>query len=81
MKNQNQPVEPERLVEAAIAVLQACTEYAAGHDGRSVHPTELLGSGAEGRLLVPFTRYEVEEATMFLMRLGYLEQVRRAAQG
>lgn len=75
MNAKNQPVEPQRLVDAAIVVLKVCTAYASSHDGRSVHPTELMGDPAEGRDLAVFTRHEVEEATRFLVRLGYLEAV------
>ncbi|MCE7975287.1 MAG: hypothetical protein DYG92_13335 [Leptolyngbya sp. PLA1] len=75
MNAKNQPLEPQRLVDAAIVVLKVCTAYASAHDGRSVHPTELMGDAAEGRELAVFTRHEVEEATRFLVRLGYLEAV------
>jgi hypothetical protein len=80
MNSQRQPVDPDRLVEAAIVVLRACTEYAASHDGRSVHPTELADTTPQARALTQFSKFEIEEATQFLVRLGYLEPVKKAAR-
>lgn len=82
MNNVNQPIDPQRLCDAAIIVLKACTDYAAAHGGRSVHPTE-LGSVSDGasREFAPFSRFEIEEATAFLVRMGYLEPVKRPTTG
>lgn len=70
MNTTRQPLDPLRLVDAAIAVLKACTDYAQSHDGMSVHPTELVASSRDLRT---FTAFEIEEATAFLVRMGYLE--------
>lgn len=79
MNMSQKPVDPERLVEAAIEVMRVCAEYAESHGGTSVHPSELLLRADAPRTLSVFSKYEVEEATAFLVRMGYLEPTRKAA--
>jgi hypothetical protein len=77
MNSPRRHIEPERLVDVAIVVLKACTDYAAAHNGHSIHPTELMGEPGQAREFTQCTRFEIEEATMFLVRLGYLEPARK----
>ncbi|MDX2131952.1 MAG: hypothetical protein SFY69_07870 [Planctomycetota bacterium] len=78
--NPREEISPERLVEAAVACLRATQEYAAEF-GKTIYPTDLLGSPEQPRDLCEFTRYEVEEAAAFLVRMGYIEPRPRATHG
>jgi len=80
MNAPREQITPERLVEAAIATLKACEEYAAEHNGRSIYPTDLLGSPQQPRILCDFTRFEVEEAAAFLARMGFIEHRSKAGK-
>jgi hypothetical protein len=77
MKKQNDKISPDRLVDAASAVLEAVAEVRDEIGEVEVFPPDLMGAVNQPRCLCDFTRWEVEEATAFLMRMGYLE--RRAA--
>jgi hypothetical protein len=81
MNSPQEHISPERLVEAAVACLKACEEYAAEHNGRTIHPSDLLGSPEQPRELCEFTRFEVEEAAAFLVRMGFIEPRPRATHG
>ncbi|CAG0970592.1 hypothetical protein PHYC_01224 [Phycisphaerales bacterium] len=81
MNTPREQISPERLVEAAVVVLKACEEYAAEHHGRKIYPTDLLGSAEQPREMCEFTRFEVEEAAAFLVRMGYIEPRSKAAKG
>lgn len=72
MDSESESLSPERLLEAAEAVMLALTEVADESTGRCPYPPDLLGSESQPDCLRGFTRYEVEEATQFLCRLGYL---------
>ena len=76
MSIHNQTMNPYRLFQAAEAVTVAVTETADDTTGRCANPIDLLGTDAEPECLVAFTRAEVEQATLFLLRLGYLEMRR-----
>jgi hypothetical protein len=77
MKKQNDKITPDRLVDAASAVLEAVAEVREEIGEVEIFPPALMGAPNQPRCLCDFTRFEVEEATAFLMRMGYLE--RRAA--
>lgn len=81
MNAPREQITPERLVEAAIATLKAVEEYAAEHAGRAIYPTDLLGSAEQPRVMCDFTRFEVEEAAAFLVRMGFIEPRPKAAKG
>ena len=66
-------IDSERLFEASEAVIKALTEVADRLTGRCPRPVDLMGTPDQPACLVPFSRYEVEEATSFLVRMGYLE--------
>jgi hypothetical protein len=78
MNAPREQLNPDRLVEVAIGVMKACEEYAAEHNGNIMYPTELLGSPEQPRIMMDYTRFEVEEAAAFLVRMGYLEPRHKA---
>ena len=65
-------IQPDRLIDAADAVLEAVLEVAQEFDGLYVHPPELMGHKLQPQCLCDFTPFEVEEATHFLVRLDVL---------
>ena len=74
MKKQTEQISPDRLVDAATAVLAAVAEVRDELGEVGVYPPDLMGSANQPRCLCEFTRFEVEEATAFLLRMGYLER-------
>ena len=68
----SEQIQPNRLFDAADAVLQAVVEVADEFDGVYVFPTRLLGSPLQPACLRDFTEFEVQQATEFLVRLGVL---------
>ena len=74
MKKQHERITPDRLVDAATAVLEAVAEVREEIGDIQVFPPDLMGAVNQPRCLCQFTRWEVEEATAFLMRMGYLER-------
>ncbi len=69
-------ITPDRLIEVASAVYEACNEWSHNHNGKSIYPTELLGSMEQPKSMTEFTRFEVEEAAMFLVRMGFIQPPR-----
>ena len=74
MKKQHEQISPDRLVDAATAVLAAVAEVREELGDVAINPTELMGAPHQPRCLCEFTRFEVDEATAFLLRMGYLER-------
>jgi hypothetical protein len=74
-------IDPERLVEAADASLKAAVKYAEYSGGARPYPVDLMCSGVQPQCLSGFTKWEIQEACEFLVRLGILEKpsARRAA--
>lgn len=64
-------VSPDRLFEATEAVLAAVDEMITLR-GNCPYPPDLMGTEEQPERLDDFTRYEVAEATAFLVRLGVL---------
>jgi hypothetical protein len=77
----SEQIPPERLLDAADAVLEAVIEVADVHDGLYLHPTQLLGTTFQPLSLREFTAFEVQEATRFLVRLGVLPAEAPSAPG
>lgn len=78
MARQGRSIDPLRLCDAAEAVLQAVIEVAerrsaAGLQPEWPNPVDLLGAADQPAVLNDYSRHEVEEATMFLIRLGIIE--------
>lgn len=69
----NEEINADRLCDAATAVLRAMVEYADEHRGEWPYPPDLMGAPDQPRVLCDYTRFEVEEATAFLVRMGVLE--------
>lgn len=64
-----QPIDADRLVDAASAVMRVLVESGRARDPNA-EPSPSLWASSEG--LCAFTPREIEEATAFLRRLGYL---------
>ena len=77
----SEQIPPERLLDAADAVLEAVIEVADVHDGLYLHPPQLLGTTFQPLSLREFTAFEVQEATQFLVRLGVLPAEAPSAPG
>ncbi len=60
---------------AVDALYQAQDEL--GDIGLPAYPPDLLGRADQPQALVDFTKAEVEEATLFLARLGLIQGVLR----
>lgn len=71
-------LDPLRLVEAAEASLQAAAECNQ-RTGDWPYPADLMGAPEQPQCLSPFTKWEIQEACAFLVRLGVLERPRRRA--
>jgi hypothetical protein len=67
----------ERLFEATEAALRAATELAFSNRGFSPYPADLVGMPEQPMSLEGFTKFEIEEACAFLVRLGVLSKPRR----
>lgn len=65
-------LSPQRLFEAAEATLVAAAQLS--HVREPVHVPALMGTARQPRCLDEFARWEIEEATAFLVRLGLIEQ-------
>jgi hypothetical protein len=72
MAGRHEQIPADRLAEAADIVLRALREYAEEHGGAVIYPTDLLGSPDQPRALCELTRFEVEQAARFLVRLGFI---------
>lgn len=73
MDNLNEKIDHNRLFEAAEAVLDAIVELARAHGGLCPYPTTVMGTDEQPECLSRFTLVEIQEATEFLMRAGFIE--------
>ena len=80
MARQSEQLSPERLCEAAEAALRAAVEVAEYTGGPWPYPADLMGSPLQPEFLSPFTRWEMEQASEFLVRLGMIEAPKRKAK-
>ena len=64
----------ERLWEAAEAAMAAAKDVAEYTGGPAPYPLDLMGSAMQPAVLRDFTRYEIEQACMFLVRMGVIEK-------
>lgn len=81
MERSDEQLDPQRLCDAAEAVLVAVVEVSEQLGGTWPYPPDLMGSEVQPACLAGFTKWEVEEASKFLIRLGALDctKSRRAA--
>ena len=70
-------LSPERLIEAAEAALKAATELSRDRGGAMPYPAGLMGTADQPHYLSEFTRWEMEEASEFLVRLGMIQKPRK----
>jgi hypothetical protein len=66
-------IEPDRLLQAAEAALMAAEDVADHTGGPRPYPLDLMGAPLQPDCLSEFTRYEIQQACEFLVRLGELE--------
>lgn len=66
--------DPTRLIDAADAVAEALSEVADAETGRCPYPPALLDWPDRPACLDGYTADELEEATRFLCRMGFLVQ-------
>ena len=69
----------DRLLEAASAAMEAARDVASYTGGPQPYPLDLMGSPLQPACLESFTRWEVEQACDFLVRMGFLETPKRPA--
>lgn len=67
-------IDPERLHQAAAAAMRAAEEVAEYTGGPRPYPLDLMGSEYQPDYLAEFTRWEIEQACEFLVRMGMIEQ-------
>ena len=72
MSAHREDISAERLFEASEGVLAAVAELSARNQGPVPWPAGLMGSPQQPDALTEFTRFEVEQASLFLVRMGYL---------
>ena len=74
MARREEHLDPDRLVAAAEAALRAAADVAQYTGGPSPYPADLMGSPLQPEFLSEFTRWEIEQACEFLVRLGEIEK-------
>jgi hypothetical protein len=74
MSRRNEHLDPDRLVAAAEAALRAAVDVAEYTGGPWPYPADLMGSPLQPEFLSEFTRWEIEQACEFLVRLGAIER-------
>lgn len=62
-------ISPERLCDAADAAMDALREF--DRKDRK-YPADLMGAADQPQCLCSFTKFEIEEASMFLVRIGII---------
>lgn len=72
-----EPIPHDILWNAAEACMTATIEGARAMGGVNPWPPDLLGTPLQPPCLEPFSRFEIEEASAFLVRLGFFEHPKR----
>lgn len=65
-------LHPDRLIQAAEAALASVQEVAEMTGGPWPYPPDLMGSPVQPDRLADFTKWEIEQATDFLVRMGMI---------
>jgi hypothetical protein len=78
MGKHQESITPDRLIDASIAVLRVVAEEGA-RKAPGPYPADLMGSTRQPACLSQFKKWEVEEASAFLVRMGMLEPRRPRA--
>jgi hypothetical protein len=71
-------LDPERLHVVAQAALRAAEEVAEYTGGPTPYPLDLMGSELQPEYLAEFTRWEMERACEYLLRMGLIEQPQKS---
>ena len=71
--NHQETIDCERLWQAAEAAVQAALDVARYTGGPMPYPADLMGSPLQPDCLADFTRWEIEQACDFLVRMGFME--------
>lgn len=86
MASRDEELSADRLCAASGAVMRAVKEIADTRTGGgkgtafiAPYPPDLMGSIDQPACLCDFTKFEVTEATAFLIRMGFLQYPRTAA--
>lgn len=70
-------LDPERLHHAAQEAMRAAQEVAEYTGGPLPYPLDLMGTELQPDFLSEFTRWEIEQACDYLVRMGIIEQPQR----
>jgi hypothetical protein len=81
MAHAKDQLSPDRLIEAAEAAFQAATEVWRDRGGAMPYPADLMGAPDQPHYLGEFTRWEIEEASEFLVRLGMIPKHLKKRRG
>lgn len=68
-----EPIDAERLCDAAEAALKAVAEIADRNGGRWLYPLDLMVNPMRPACLKGFTVDEIDQASRFLVRMGIIE--------
>lgn len=77
MARPTEQLTPERLCDAAEAVLKAAAEVGQERGGEWPYPVSLVGGPHEPDCLGSFERWEIQQASEFLVRLGIISPPRQ----
>lgn len=72
MNDNREHLDSDRLAQAADAALAAASDVAGYTNGPAPFPADLMGSPLQPNVLADFTKWEIEQACEFLVRLGML---------
>lgn len=72
MARQKYQLSPERLCDAAEAALKAAAEVGEERGGEWPYPADLVDDPDQPACLWEFTRWEIQQASQFLVRLGMI---------
>ncbi len=70
MPSSRPQLDPQRLVQAAEAALHAAKDVQEYTGGPLPYPADLMGTPLQPDCLAEFTKFEIEQASEFLVRMG-----------
>lgn len=79
MSEYKDEMDPQRLCDAAKAAMEAAADVAEYTGKPAPYPADLMGSELQPDCLSEFTKWEIEQACGFLVRMGFLESPSKAA--
>lgn len=72
LTNRSEQIDPLRLIEVTEGVISGLQELTR-QNKPTLYPPELVGTTMLPAAMAGFTKFEVQEATDFLVRLGVIE--------